>query len=33
VSTSPIQHVFVLLENRSFDHMPGFSGSDAVTGR
>lgn len=37
MSTSPIQHVFVLmLENRSFDHMLGFSGitgSDAVTGQ
>jgi phospholipase C len=35
MSTPPIQHVFVLmLENRSFDHMLGFSGitgSDAVT--
>ena len=34
---SPIQHVFVLmLENRSFDHMLGFSGitgTDAVTGQ
>src|SRR5579871_5088910 len=33
---SPIEHVFVLmLENRSFDHMLGFSGIrgfDAVTG-
>ena len=32
----PIEHVFVLmLENRSFDHMLGFSGlkgTDAVTG-
>jgi phospholipase C len=37
MSTSPIQHVFVLmLENRSFDHMLGFSGmtgSDAATGQ
>lgn len=37
MSTSPIQHVFVLmLENRSFDHMLGFSdieGTDAETGR
>jgi len=37
VSSSPIQHVFVLmLENRSFDHMLGFSGitgSDAATGQ
>lgn len=36
MSNSPIQHVFVLmLENRSFDHMLGFSGitgRDAVTG-
>src|SRR6185312_13944494 len=35
--SSPIQHVFVLmLENRSFDHMLGYSGisgSDAVTGQ
>jgi phospholipase C len=35
-SSSPIKHVFVLmLENRSFDHMLGFSGitgRDAVTG-
>jgi len=35
MNTPPIQHVFVLmLENRSFDHMLGFSGitgSDAVT--
>ena len=34
---SPIQHIFVLmLENRSFDHMLGFSGisgTDAVTGK
>src|SRR5579859_4723219 len=34
---NPIQHVFVLiLENRSFDHMLGFSniyGADAVTGQ
>lgn len=33
----PIEHVFVLmLENRSFDHMLGFSGlkgTDAVTGK
>ena len=37
MSASPIQHVFVLmLENRSFDHMLGFSGitgSDAATGQ
>ena len=37
MSTSPIQHVFVLmLENRSFDHMLGFSGisgRDAATGQ
>ena len=37
MSTPPIQHVFVLmLENRSFDHMLGFSGisgSDAATGQ
>src|SRR5579883_1599071 len=37
MSTPPIQHVFVLmLENRSFDHMLGFSGisgTDAVTGQ
>lgn len=36
-SGSPIKHVFVLmLENRSFDHMLGFSGitgTDATTGR
>src|SRR5947209_17887128 len=36
MSASQIQHVFVLmLENRSFDHMLGFSGltgTDAVTG-
>ena len=35
-STNPIQHVFVLmLENRAFDHMLGFSdiiGTDATTG-
>jgi len=34
--SNPIQHVFVLmLENRSYDHMLGFSnlaGIDAVTG-
>jgi hypothetical protein len=37
MSTSPIEHVLVLmLENRSFDHMLGFSGitgSDAATGQ
>jgi len=37
MSTSPIQHLFVLmLENRSFDHMLGFSGitgNDASTGQ
>jgi phospholipase C len=37
MATPPIQNVFVLmLENRSFDHMLGFSGitgSDAVTGQ
>ena len=37
MAASPIQHVFVLmLENRSFDHMLGFSGitgSDATTGQ
>jgi phospholipase C len=37
MSSSPIQNVFVLmLENRSFDHMLGFSGitgSDAATGQ
>ena len=36
-SSSPIKHVFVLmLENRSFDHMLGFSGitgTDAKTGK
>src|SRR5690242_4410368 len=36
MGTLPIQHVFVLmLENRSFDHMLGFSGitgSDATSG-
>src|ERR1700722_12292200 len=36
MASSQIQHVFVLmLENRSFDHMLGFSGvsgTDAVTG-
>jgi hypothetical protein len=31
VSTNPIQHVFVLmLENRSFDHMLGFSGISGI---
>lgn len=37
MSTAPIQHVFVLmLENRAFDHMLGYSeitGSDAATGQ